>query len=379
MEKIREIGIKAFFQEDEDTLWCISFESLSRLYKIDLRTAIMDEASPLLNETAMSNAFSNILAYKDYFIFIPANEERITMLERKKGTIESIMLPSAEKKIGKSDINFFSGIIYEDFLFLFGYSYPGILRMDLVNKKFKIINEWLNERDFFFTNEKDGCFHIQYYIKNNIVYFPFMNTNAVLEFDLRTMEVTVHKVGNCGQRYISIEWDGNNFWLFPRDGSRGSIVKWNLERDTVAYYQEYPEGFNYDEYAFGRTVKVGKEVLLFANCSNMNISIDLVTGEMKSFEDIYDTSDIKGARYRYVEFRKDKILFINKKQCILWDYLSGQKQYIPFEYGKNIYNRRKKEELDRYFLGKKGMQIRESEKIDLRSLITYMSLSKQLE
>lgn len=378
MRKSAEIGIEAFCMDGEDTLWCVSKENPSGLYKIDLKTAIMDEFA-LLPDVSTINAFSNVLIYKDYFVFIPANEDAIVMFCRGNGTVERIPLPQSQRKIGKSDIKFFTGVIYEDFLFMFGYSYPGIVKMDLEERRIEIIDSWLSESAFILTDEMEGCFHTQYYKKIDTVYFPFMNADAVMEFNFKTSKATVHKVGSSGQRYVSIEWDGTDFWLIPRDGRQGSIVKWNPVRDAVVYYDRYPDGFNYDKYAFYKTVNVGKEIFVFANRSNMNISIDIETGEMKALADIYDTSEKKGCKYRHVEWRDGRLFFIDDRKCIWWDYKSDEKNMTSFEYGEKIRSRRKKEELRQQFHDAKERQIREGEEINLKSLMTYLSLCNESE
>lgn len=374
----KAIDINAYFWEGHNCLWGITWGK-AYLYKIDLEERIIDEIMPLLDEPNLFRAFSDILPCGDFIAFIPGCSDSLVIVDRISKTKEQIPLPEYGKKIGTSGVRFFTGIFFKNCVFMFGYSYPGIVKVDLCKKETVVIDRWLESADVLFTDETDGCFHVQYYRNGNLVYFPFMNANAVMEFDLEKEKAIIHKVGDRHQRYISIEWDGSNFWLIPRDGSVGSIVKWNPVSDETLHYRKYPKGFNYDKYAFYRTVNIGDKIFLFAHQSNMNIEIDIATGEMNGFADVYDTSDRKAGKYLHAELRGDKIFFINDSQCIWWNYVSGEKEYLLYYDRERICDRGKNEELKRFFGKKGGIPVGESEQINLNSLITYLKSYEERE
>ena len=368
----RKIQIQAYYYEEPDTIWCISWED-AYLYKLNLQEGVLEEAAPLLENPDIQHTFNDILPYKDGFIFIPAFYDSVLILNRQDWTYKKVSIPCKNPKIGTSDFKFFTGVVHKDYVYMFGYSYPGLVRISLKDMSINIIDGWLKSGDLRFS-EVDGCFHVQYYRNGDLVYFPFMNTNAVMEFDLTTEKTTIHMVGEATMRYISIEWNNGSFWLIPRDGSTGSIVKWNPVSGDTMYYRDYPEGFNYDKYAFYRLVDIGTKILLFAHRANMNISIDVLTGEMSKYDDIYDSSCLSKAKYPHTELQDGKIFFMNEKWCIWWDYVSEEKKCMAYDYGKKIQYRWKREQLNKYFVVQRGMPVRENEKFDLNSLIEYLQL-----
>ncbi len=368
------IQISGYYLEDSKYLWCTCWKD-SYLYKIDLEKGIINEVVQLLDNADMPKAFNDILAYKNYFVMIPGCADYIVFFDQMSHKCEQIALPHMEQKIGTSEFKFFTGKIYGDCLYLFGYSYPAIVKLDLVEKKLTVLKKWLKDKNLIFNNEVDGCFHMMHCQLGDKLYFPFMNANAVMELDLPTGDVNIHIVGNSRQRYISIEWDGTFFWLIPRDGSVGSIIKWNPQNDFVEYDKQYPKEFNYEKYAFYRTVNVGDKILLFAHRGNMNISIDISTGKMEKFPDLYDSFDVRISKYTLVQKVGEKIFIVAQNECIFWDYVTGKKESVVYSLSEDIQERYENKNFFNKIKNK--LFVYEKEDGGLSHLIRYLESSEE--
>ena len=216
-------------------------------------------------------------------------------------------------------------------MYLFGYCFPGVLALDLNTFQYHVIDEWLQAVSGSFTNFNDGCFHVRYCKLDDKVYLPFMNANAVMIFDLSTERTGIRMVGDESQRYISIEYDGECFWLVPRDATVGSIVRWNHKTDETRQFRDFPNGFDRDiSCAFYHSINLGDRMLLLAHAANMNVNVDFKTGKMTEAPSFYDESCITSAKYPFVEVCGDEILIPTQNEFIFWNPVFGEKRVVPY-------------------------------------------------
>lgn len=367
------LEIWAAYRENERYTWCITNRD-TYLYKLDRTRAVMEQVVPLSDDIYMCHAYNRILPYRSSLILIPANSDNVVIVDRRNLTKEYIELPEVKYRIGTSTFKFLGGVVHEDSLFLFGYSYPGIVKVDLVSKEVNVIDCWLKESAVSLTNKTDGCFHSGYVLLDNVVYFPFVNSNAVLQFDLVTEEVVVHKVGDDRQRYISIVWDGTCFWLIPRDGSVGSIIRWNPSDGTTEYYRNYPEQFNYEVFAFYKTEIIENKIFLFAHQSNCNICFDISTGHMETFPHLYCVENIKGCKYLVVWQEQGKFVALRDKEWAVWDYNKNVLEKFEYELDSRITQRYRDHETRMYFENNIQDIKRENKNFNLKDYLRYLTL-----
>ncbi len=379
--KEKDVDIQAIYRENKNVLWCLSSKD-AYLYRIDLQRGMMEEVMPLAADADMPNMFLDILGYGECLVFVPACSDFLVLWDRKKRICQRVPLPKAKYEIGNTGIKFFSGMVYGDSLYLFGHSYPGIVKMDLLSHEFEVMDGWVENGELALTAKTEGCFWRKYCFVDGKLYLPFMNANAVLKLDLESGGTEVCRVGNADQHYISMEWDGKNFWLVPRDARTGNIIKWNPVNGAVEYYGQFPEGFNYAQYAFGRTVKIGEKVLLFANDANMNICMDTGTGRMEMFPDPYAIPEVTKSRYRFAELTKEKIFFHCRNQCVYWDFRTGETECLPYSVDERIFVRyemqREKRRLRYHFAcTRKGVVVPEQKEFGIGSLIKYLQFASE--
>ena len=323
--------------EEKNTIWFVVMED-SFLYKADLTSGYIEEVLPLLEESDKKFAFSDILGYENYFIFVPCDCDHILILDRRTWIKERIQIPQTDWKIGETCFNFFTGFINKDHLYLFGFSFPGILKVNLKTKEIDTIDNWV-DRKRFMKLKQDGCFHVNYTKKDHTIYFPFENQDALLVFNLENEHAEIQRVGNRKRGYIAIERDGDDIWLIPRDIEANDIVKWNLKDKSKQYFHSYPESFEKVSYAFYQTVKTDNKILLFAHGGKTNIWINLKTGEMETFEEIYPMPE-NGPKHPLVERQGREIFVALQDRFIWWDFSSGIKREVRYIWSDKIQDRK---------------------------------------
>ena len=112
------------------------------------------------------------------------------------------------------------------YLFIMGAFAPAILRVDTNNNHIDYITDWYQEAEKLVFDFKDIYFRRQCVVKNNKLYVPFCNANAVLELDCISMKTRVHKLGEKKQGYSGVCIEGNTLWFSPRKS--GDIVTWDI-------------------------------------------------------------------------------------------------------------------------------------------------------
>ncbi len=346
----------------------------SILYQLDLNTALVSIVTLLQENCYMPNAIGRIVRSDEKLYGMPLISRDLTIYDIQTGEIEHLELPKRiTDEIDNGKFAFFSGCLFRNHLYMFGYSYKGIIKYNIKNKTIEEIpvNQGF-ERQYY---SGDGFFHVSYLREGDTILFPFQNSNAVLEFNLITDSYTVHSIGSQNQRYISIEKIGERVFLIPRDGSTGSIVAWNLNTGEVSEYNNYPEGFDYNQYAFYRSTVFNDKLILFAHAGNMNIIFDPYTGKMEKFKDLYDSSDVLTAKYAAMYKEEDTIYFLTPKGLIIWDMVRDEVQKVDYVFSEEIIDRIKRKELEKQYqvLSKNGI-IQEDRYNTLESFIHYMTV-----
>lgn len=119
-------------------------------------------------------------------------------------------------------------------LFLFGVKVPYIVKLDTVTNKMTYLQDWHSGVAPFIFNKADAFFRRQVVTLGNKFYIPFCNANAILEFNVNTLESTIHVIGEEARGYSGICFDGENFWCSPRK-KQDCLLRWNRETDEKMY------------------------------------------------------------------------------------------------------------------------------------------------
>jgi len=263
---------------------------------------------------------------------------------------------------------------------ILGQSRIEMLKIDLIMKTVEVMDTWTKQVPEPVT-ENDGWFNTEYVRLENKVYFPFLNTNAVLQFDLDTEEIRIYSVGTILQGYASIQYDGSCFWLAPRDGEYGKIAKWNPQSNSVEYFIQYPQGFIHPLRSFYKTELINRKLILFAVSSNFNISVDIDTGKIEIFSHLCCEEDSNAWRYRHVWKNKEFLWILRSNEWIVWDTLKNEIKQTSYQLEEKVKQRYQEKEIKQYFEKRVVAKdaVRETSKFGLKEYLRYIELDDKNE
>lgn len=241
--------------------------------------------------------FNDVVRYKDKLFFVPLAANNIHIYDLASGGMESI----SYKNPGIGDFVF--AIFHECHIYMFPSFHPGILKLNPETSDVDIIDDWINE-DFAKCRLSDEPFFRGDYVREgDVIYAPFCNAHAVLEFHLNDGSSTVHDVG--AQGHATIASDGKRFWLGPRKG--GGILCWNPAAGESTEHTDFPEGFK--EGAFLGSLYRDGYVWMFPESANMVLKVDVDTGKLEE-EELF--SDI--CRHKWSAYSVWKAVFVYMRQ-----------------------------------------------------------------
>ena len=287
-------------------------------------------------------------------------------------------IPFEIENIIKFSRKFANALIYNGILYIFGFNYRGIIKFNLLTKKFSLIDDFLKNLKITNHNEK---YCIYDYIKiDDKIYLPMLNSNAVIELSLEDDKTQIHYVGDEKQRYISGTLDGNNIWLAPRDGKTGDIVKWNFRDDTVKQYENPLQ--KEETYLFDKIFKAGKSIIIMSlRGIDTNLEINLETEEITNFDDICDAKFSFGSKYPCINLQDSKITYIDGFDLVKYDFESKQVEKISLKPTESIMKRIAEGQTDKLkFIfepmqnGNSNIYVEQS-KLNLHHLIEYLQLT----
>ena len=294
---------------EDDCIWCTAFHD-PHLYKIDIQTGDMDVVTKIIDDTENFESYIYLFLTKDVFIFVPIAQDKLIFMERETLQKSIYDIPFKNHFNDTSNLKFFplflNGIIYDNNLYFWGAMYDGIIKFNLTDKNFSLIDDFVKNLQIKHFNE---ILTIFYYTKiEDIIFLPFANSNAVLEFSLKDESTKLHYVGGNKQRYISCAFDGEYIWLIPRNILTGKIIKWNHKNNMIKQHDNYPENL-YQNFAgaFEQALKIDDDILVLSrvmpiaddknNSEDVNLKINTKTDNIEAFPDCYKIIPSFGMKY----------------------------------------------------------------------------------
>jgi hypothetical protein len=229
---------------------------MNMVYSLDLDSHIIDVLeSPPEERTFQSGLYGNIVYICGKLVLVPFNAEKIWIYDLSEGSWHGIALG----EIGKKPYKFLGAAVYDEYVYMLGYHYLGIIRLNIHTSTIEIIKLPYKECG-------DGLFFIDCIKKDEWLYTPVMLENKVLKLNLGTGEYKMISVGDSKNRYVGIGWDGEWFWLPPR--RNGSYVLWD-GADQVREYALPGEFTAGHDYFWGSSVM--QEQVVFSGVTGMSL------------------------------------------------------------------------------------------------------------
>jgi len=131
-----------------------------------------------------------------------------------------------------------------EFVYMFGFSYPAIIKINSITLEVEYITDWLNSLCKQPANTDNLFLGVGCVIDNEVI-LPAQSANSILFFDMESCTSRIFAVPSKNSGYVSICFDGDSYWLSARH-SGGTVVKWHPERGATEI--EIPNGWADGDY-----------------------------------------------------------------------------------------------------------------------------------
>ena len=222
-----------------------------------------------------------------YLVFSPCEAEKIAIFDLENDTIIYIPLKKIQCVCKENpNISKFCNILkYQSDVYLLGYSYPAIVKINLESLEVTYITNWVEEvENSIEIGDSSGYFSDGYVIKNDSALIPIGCMGAILELDLKNSNTKIRKL-NIPMKGIGgiSSVDGENIWLVGRVSKTNRVVCWNRQTDNIKEY--YLNDLDDDVFApFHVPFCTIFKVFLMPILSPCIYEINIDTGEIKKNE-----------------------------------------------------------------------------------------------
>lgn len=170
-------------------------------------------------------------------IFVASScEDSITVYDKKSAQLIQIAL---NRMNNPQNFKFYATHSYNEYVYLFGFSYPAIIKLNAITLEVEYITDWVKPLCKQTTNA-DNLFLGAGFVIDKEVILPAQSANSILVFNMESCASRIIAVPSKNSGYVKICFDGENYWLSARH-SGGTVVKWHPERGVTEI--EIPNGW----------------------------------------------------------------------------------------------------------------------------------------
>lgn len=265
----------------DDKLWFPEW-SYNKLYYYDLVQKKVVFFCELGEENIRNRLFCQVLMVNGDIYLIPFQAEKMYCVNIESKEVEEINLYALleDYDIEKENLQFLSAHNDNDVIYMVGAKDAIIVSYECKKKEAKLYD--LKDEEIRVT-ARDTMFCRKSMLREGKIYIPLCGQNLVVVFELETNSVEAVRVGSDGCRYAAICYDGENFWLAPRENS--AIVRWNYKEKTYKEFDAFPD--EYMANGFGDIVCIKNKIILVPMRANMVLSVDKSTGKILQYNDFF--------------------------------------------------------------------------------------------
>jgi hypothetical protein len=205
----------------EDFLYMVSSDA-NIILKMNLISEKFEVVGSVPEEAkSKEGLFSKILAWKDYFIFVPHSAHSLWISDADFKNWKKFELKERDK-----DMKFCCAVIIDDILYMPKHFYPVSLCVDLNTFTMSEMQNMSDEQ--FLSAYKIG----------DCIYCPSRTKNKLIIYDTKVKKFSEVIVGENGKTYNYMLQDGERIFLTPRAGTDVVILKDNKEIDRICLGEE---------------------------------------------------------------------------------------------------------------------------------------------
>ena len=181
--------------------------------------------------TGQSALYADIKRYKNKLFLIPMHDTKIVVYDLNKNFFEQIPIPDSKHR--KSNWGNFSKAYKEKhFLYLVGYRYPGVVRLDMETNQCEQV---LDIYQMFPADITERRIELDSVEKDCCIYFLLSNCNILVKYDMTQEKVSSYHLENRSEKcYQMISYDSRNFWI---SGDGIEYLRWDEKTQSKFFYK----------------------------------------------------------------------------------------------------------------------------------------------
>lgn len=291
MEKYNEIYSRPAtlsMVEENGKIW-MALANRNGICEVDLNRHRARICKFFENESlAKEDLYDHVERLNNKLVFAPGFAKKIALYNLVNSSITYIPLRKLKHK-GKEFQNewkFGNAFQYQSDVYMLGYSYPAIIKLNVESMKIEYITEWLKEIDENNIESGDdyGYFSEGYAISGDSAFIPVGCMRAVLELNLITSQTKLRKL-KVSMKCISglSSTDGENIWLVGKGSKTNWVSCWNTQTDSIKEIQLMDIDENLFD-PFYAPICMTSKLFLAPKFASHFYEIDLKTGNIQIIE-----------------------------------------------------------------------------------------------
>jgi len=213
---------------------------INALFKISASDFSMSLVGSFPDEDVISIdsvQYYSIAENNETLYFAPYNANEIALYSLKNEAFQKIPFINQEK----INMCFLGAISYNEYVFFTPYFYPAIARLNINTRELDYYSDWVNDPLLKLAPDEKKSFCSFPIVVDNTIFLSSSYANAVIAFNMDECTSTVYEVGKKGYLYNGICFDGENFWLAPRN-NKTHVIKWNPRIGVIKEFNEIYSG-----------------------------------------------------------------------------------------------------------------------------------------
>lgn len=199
-------------------------------------------------------------------IFSPGTAGNIAIYDLETDLISYIPLKYKEYNYRENQdgAKFWNIFRHHTNVYLLGYSYPAIVKVDMKSKKVTYITDWVKlVEENIEIGDDNGYFGDGYVIVDDLALVSVGCMNAVLTINLKT-DCTTLRILNVPMKGIGgiASEDGENIWMVGKGNITNRVCRWNMQTGRIDEYL-LPDEDEHIVDPFFAPVCIGSKVFLW--------------------------------------------------------------------------------------------------------------------
>lgn len=327
-----------FVKNDKYIYFC-SFRH-SKLFRFNLESKNC-EGINTFDDEVNEDLYISVVEYESRIVFIPEKASRIAVYDMSKNTVNYISFEKPQgnyKERYENAILFRGGFSYGKYVYLLGFGYPGIIKIDMTTYDLVYINDWVREVELQ-INEGDyyGYFSCGVCIEKETAIIPLGCMKGVIKIDLQTDATKIIEIDVPSRAVGGITYFNDSYYVVPRGESEfiKSVYVFDEQLKSIKKVIALPtenESFMRED-PFREMLTYGDALYLLPISANNIYKIDKETHTLTRFEKIkFESLISRGDQPRVMAARIVDNHFIIIDQYMKWyDWNLVTDEIVSFE------------------------------------------------